>query len=192
MRVPSINLHLIAQRAAGRSTCVKAGSAIISSGARIYNLSGGSERIRIGNRSIVQGELMTLAHGGQIKVGDWCYIGKGSRLWSGASIDIGDRVLIAHGVDIFDTLTHPLDAAGRHRQFQAIYLKGHPTDLDLDDRPVRIGDDAWIGAGAFVLRGIQIGAGAIVAARSVVSRNVEPYTVVAGNPAKEIRRLLRP
>jgi acetyltransferase-like isoleucine patch superfamily enzyme len=99
--------------------------------------------------------------------------------------------MISHDVNIFDNTTHPIDAAARHEHFRAIYGRGHPTDIALDDSPVTIGDDAWIGAGAAVLKGVTIGAGAIVAARAVVTRDVAPYTLVGGNPARVIRELER-
>jgi acetyltransferase-like isoleucine patch superfamily enzyme len=126
---------------------------------------------------------VTFAHGGNIVIGSWCYIGEGSRIWSGSSVSIGDRVLIAHSVNVFDNLTHPINPEARHRQIQAIFTRGHPREVDLDDKPVRIEDDAWIGAGSFVMRGVRIGARAIVAAGSVVTKDVAADTIVAGNPA---------
>ena len=69
-------------------------------------------------------------------------------------------------------------------------VDGHvPRDIELADAPVRIEDDAWIAAGSIILRGTTIGRGAIVGAGSVVTRDVAPMTVVAGNPARMIRRL---
>lgn len=97
--------------------------------------------------------------------------------------------MIAHGVNIFDSLTHPINAAERHRQIQEMFTKGHPRKLDLDERPVRIDDDAWIGAGAFVMRGVKIGARAIVAAGSVVTKDVAADAVVAGNPALLVKTI---
>jgi acetyltransferase-like isoleucine patch superfamily enzyme len=58
---------------------------------------------------------------------------------------------------------------------------------ESDDLPVKICEDAWIGAGATILKGVTIGRGAIVAAASVVTRDVAPYAVVAGCPAKMMR-----
>lgn len=132
---------------------------------------------------------MVFAHGGSISVGEWCFVGKGTRVWSAGSIDIGDRVLISHNVNIFDSLTHPLSARKRHSQFKAIMLTGHPSDIDLGEQPVTIANDAWVGANACVLRGVSIGEGAVVAAGSVVTKDVPPYTIVAGNPARVIRGL---
>jgi acetyltransferase-like isoleucine patch superfamily enzyme len=130
---------------------------------------------------------MTFAHGGKIEIGSWCYVGENSRIWSASLVQIGNRVLIAHGVNIFDNLTHPLNAAERHKQIQEMFTRGHPRQLDLDERPVRIEDDAWIGAGAFVMRGVKIGARAIVAAGSVVTKDVAADVVVAGNPALVVK-----
>jgi acetyltransferase-like isoleucine patch superfamily enzyme len=98
-------------------------------------------------------------------------------------------VLIAHAVNIFDSLTHPVKASERHAQFKEIAKAGHPRDISLGERPVRIQDDAWIGAGAFVLRGVTIGTGAIVAAGTVVTKDIAPYCLAAGNPATVVREL---
>ena len=157
--------------------------------ANILNAQGIAERITIGPRSMVRGELFVFAHGGQIDIGCGCYIGENSRIWSGVSIQLGSHVLIAHNVSIMDNLTHPLNPVARRRQIEAIYASGHPSDVELDDQPVVIGDDAWIGAHALVLRGVTIGKGAIVAAGAVVTKDVPPYTIVAGNPARPIRTL---
>ena len=70
---------------------------------------------------------------------------------------------------------------------------GYKKDQLINKQPytresIKIGNDVWIGACAIVLKGITIGDGAIVAAGSVVTKDVEPYTIVAGNPAKMIKR----
>lgn len=161
----------------------------IGSVARIINMSKSSSSIRIGASSIVNGSLLTFAHGGRIAVGAWCYVGEGSRIWSGKQIYIGDRVMISHNVNIFDNLTHPIDPTLRHWHFRAITTTGHPEQIDLGERPVRIEDDAWIAAGATVLRGVTIGKAAIVGAGAVVTHDVPPFSVVAGNPARVLRFL---
>lgn len=56
------------------------------------------------------------------------------------------------------------------------------------ERPIKIGNDVWIGHGVIVLAGVEVGNGAILAAGSVVTKHVEPYTIVAGNPAKPLRK----
>ncbi len=137
----------------------------------------------------MQAELLTFAHGGCIEVGDECFIGVDTRIWSASSIHIGDRVLISHQVNIFDNQTHPVLASKRHAHFKTIFSSGHPGSIDLGERPVIIEDDVWVGCGAIILRGVHIGRGAIVGAGSVVTKNVAPWTVVAGNPAELIREI---
>ncbi len=154
---------------------------------RIYGLPNGA--IQIGEGTAVRGELLALGRSGRIKIGNHCYVGKNSYLWAVDQITIGDRVLIAHNVTILDNLTHPLAAGERHRQARMIMAGVHPVDIDLGERPVSIGDDAWIGAGAIVLRGVTIGTGAIVGAGAVVTEDVPSWTIVAGNPARPIRVL---
>jgi acetyltransferase-like isoleucine patch superfamily enzyme len=184
-----INLDLLAQRLMGRATCQLQEGAVLSRTARIRNASGLSSRIVVGRQTYVLGELFTFAHGGEIRIGEWCYVGEGSRIWSAASVEIGNRVLISHSVNIFDSLTHPLRASVRHEQVKQIFGLGHPREISLDESPVKICDDAWIGAGAMVLRGVTVGEGGIVAAGAVVTRDVPPYTIVAGNPAVVVREL---
>jgi acetyltransferase-like isoleucine patch superfamily enzyme len=55
-------------------------------------------------------------------------------------------------------------------------------------KPVIVGNDVWVGAGSFILRGVTIGDGAVVAANSVVTEDVPPYTIVAGSPARAIKK----
>lgn len=186
------NVSLVWQRLLGRATCREGASVRIFPSARIINMSGRSGQIRIGDHSAIRGELLVFAHGGQIVMGDWCYFGEGSRIWSGVSVSIGDRVLISHGVNVFDGLTHPLDAIERHRHFRRIMTTGHPVDIDLGDRPVRVCNDAWLGAGSIVLRGVTVGEGAVVGAGAVVTSDVPAWTVVAGNPAVVIKELAKP
>lgn len=185
----SPNWHYLTRRLAGRPTCRAGEGARFPTPARIINIGGPSERIQVGRWSIVQGELLVFPHGGRITVGDWCFVGPETRIWSGGAISIGDRVLISHSVNIFDNLTHPIAARARHEQVRAIYASGHPRDIDLGDQAVSIGDDAWIGAGATILRGVSIGRASIVAAAAVVTRDVPDGAVVAGNPARLMREL---
>ena len=182
-----MNWHLLIRRLIGKATCRRAATARIASRARIVNILGDSDAITIGAHSVIEGELLVFAHGGRIRIGEWCFVGARSCLWSAGSIEIGNSVLIAHGVNIFDNLTHPETPSARHEHFRHIVESGHPAQLDLGERPVIIEDDAWICAGATVLRGVRIGRGAIVAAGAVVTCDVPPMTIVAGNPAREVR-----
>lgn len=184
-----MNLHNLAQRLLGRASCSLAKGAKLHGTARIRNAFGQSERIRVGSNSHIKGELFVFAHGGEIEIGEWCYVGEGARIWSAQKIVVGDRVLISHNVNMFDSLTHPLAASERHKQFRAIATSGHPRKLDLGEKPISVHSDALIGANSIILRGITIGEGAIVGAGSVVTQDVPAYVIVAGNPARIVREL---
>lgn len=177
-------------RIRGKATAILKPGAQLTSTSRIYNMGKNDSDIMIGRNSIVRGELLRFAHGGRITIGEYCYVGEGTRIWSGCNIAIGDHVLIAHNVSIFDNLTHPVNWERRRKHFKAIAEQGHPSSIDLGDKPVRIENDVWIGAHALILRGVTIGARAIVAAGAVVTRDVPADTIVAGNPALTIRNLI--
>ena len=163
--------------------------AVIHPMATVHNIRKQRQAIRVGANTHLKGELLTFAHGGEISIGEYCYVGEQSRIWSAARISIGDRVLISHGVNIFDSLTHPISPVERHRHYRRIITHGHPDRADLGEAPVRIGNDVWIGCLSIVLKGVTIGEGAIVGAGSVVSKDVPPFTIVAGNPARVVREL---
>jgi maltose O-acetyltransferase len=104
-----------------------------------------------------------------LNVGDFSFVGRAT-IQLHASVTIGDSVIINDGVTIL-TGTH--DVNDEHFQLLA--------------KPVVIGNYAWICTGALILPGVTVGEGGVVAAGAVVSRDVPPYHVVAGNPAKVVR-----
>lgn len=117
-----------------------------------------------------------------IHVGSHVSIGVAARFWTTrAQIYIEDYALFGPNVTIV-TGDHRKDVVGKH----IIEL----TDVDKteeDDQDVVIGEGAWIGTGAIILKGVHIGADAIVAAGSVVTKDVAPYTIVGGSPAQFIK-----
>ena len=134
----------------------------------------------------------TFGHGGHIEVGRNCYIGEGARIWSASRVTIGDRVQISHNVNIHDTNSHALSASSRARHFDEIFTTGHPKLLpDVPTTPIVIEDDVWVGFGSIILTGVTIGRGAVIGAGSVVTKDVDAFTVVAGNPARFIREIPR-
>jgi len=147
------------------------------------------ESITVGSGTHIRGELFTFGHGGQISMGTYCYVGDNSKLWSAVRLTIGDRVLIGHNTSIFDSDTHPMNPHERHLQYLEIITRGHPAEINLHEEPVTIEDDVWIGASVVVLKGVTIGRGAVIGAGSVVTQDVPPYAVVAGNPARVVREL---
>lgn len=171
--------------------CIHDETAVLHDSASIVNLRGPRNCIEIGANSHIRGELLTFAHGGKIIVGEFCYVGDGAKIWSAEKIEIGHRVLISHYVTIVDSQTHPLEPRARHEQFRAIVTIGHPKSIDLAEDPVALKDDVWVGASAIILKGVTVGEGAVVGAGSVVTKDVPPYTVVAGNPARVVKDIPR-
>lgn len=177
-----------------RKIACLAQSVVLHDDAQIRNLYENSEKIHIGENTHVKGDIY-LYKGGKIDIGEDCYVGENTRIWSKCSISIGDRTLIAHNVNIMDNTTHPLDPEKRHMDYLCTINK---CDMDClpyefekyyDSAPITIGNDVWIASNVIILKGVSIGDGAIVGAGSVVTGDVLPYTMVAGNPAKIIKNL---
>ena len=161
---------------------------------RIENESGDPSRIQIGHSCHLGGTLRTSPLG-SLRIGSYCWISDGAQLAAATSIVIGDYVGSARGVYIVDNNNHPIepDARREHRRRVAPGGAGYPSigsAWDLSDRsPIVIEDNVWIGMFAYIGKGVRIGEGAVVARQAVVTKDVEPYTVVAGNPAVIVKRL---
>jgi acetyltransferase-like isoleucine patch superfamily enzyme len=113
-------------------------------------------------------------YGKNISIGKNCFINYDCVFLDEGKIDMGDRVWIGPGVHIYG-VEHMLEVD--KRSF-------------IRDVPVTIEDDVWIGGHATVLPGIKLGSGCVIGAGSTVTKSVEKNTVVAGNPAKEIRKIV--
>ena len=166
-------------------------SVVILPNASISNLSQSKELITIGKDSVILGSLFVFPHSGRISIGEACYVGDGSRIWSSESIDIGNRVYISHNVNIHDTNSHSIDASYRSQHFSAMMTTGHPKEniFDIKASPVLIEDDVWIGFNSTILKGVKIGKGSVIAACSVVTKDVPSNVIVAGNPAKIVKTI---
>jgi acetyltransferase-like isoleucine patch superfamily enzyme len=143
---------------------------------------GQRERIRLGNGVVCRGILRRELFGdGLLEIGDDVYIGDDCIVSCSEHVVIGRGTLLGHGVQIFDNNSHPVDPAARAQDWSAI-TGGGPRQ-DVASAPVTIGERAWIGFGALILKGVTIGDAAIVGAGSVVTRDVAAGFVAAGNPA---------
>jgi acetyltransferase-like isoleucine patch superfamily enzyme len=145
------------------------------------------EAIRIGDKTMFLGQVLTFKHGGEIIIGEHCFIGEHSRIWSAKKITIGNRVLISHNVNIHDQNSHPLNSKERHEDFKHIFEKGLQDRVDLKEKEIVIHDDVWIGFNATILKGVTIGKGAIIGACTLITEDVPEYAVMVGNPARLVR-----
>lgn len=176
-------LHRAFRKLLNKRHYIASPSAVLYRTASVVNNLSDPQAIVIGANSHIKGELLTFGNGGNIVIGEYCFVGEQSHIWSATHIDIGNRVLISHNVNIFDNNTHPLSPARRHQQFKDIIHSGHPQTIDLQAQPVVIEDDVLIGCMSVILKGVRIGKGAVVGAGSVVTKDVPAYAIVAGNPA---------
>jgi acetyltransferase-like isoleucine patch superfamily enzyme len=149
------------------------------------NLSADPGKIVIGARTVVRG-IIRVERGGHVHIADHCYVGDDTILSAHRAIEINANVLIAHGCQIFDNTTHPIDASDRSIHYRSI-LAGRPYEGDIPAQPIIIGAGAWIGMNCIVMRGVRVGERSIIGAGSVVVNDVAPDTTVAGNPARAVK-----
>lgn len=161
---------------------------ILSAAAAITNTQNERSKINIGDSSIVHGHLMIFGFGGEIVIGDNTFVGAGTNIWSAKKISIGSYVLISHGVNIIDNISHPKNHKERMQDWDHIRSAGHrmQNNFDVKEKEIVIGDNVWIGFNSSVYRGVNIGKGAIIGANTVVTKDVPEYAIVIGNPSQII------
>jgi acetyltransferase-like isoleucine patch superfamily enzyme len=151
--------------------------------------SGTPAQIKFGKRAICRGILLCDSGLGFIEVGDLVYIGDDVIISTRERIRIGARSMVAHGVQIFDNDSHPMDARDRHADYLNL-IEGRPRTHFIPSGSVEIGEDCWLGANSIVLKGVKIGNRSVVAAGSVVTVDIGDDCLAAGNPARMVRSLV--
>lgn len=142
--------------------------------------------LRVGRGVTFWRTSLAAEENGLIEIGDFCYLANAS-LACTERITLGSHVVVAGGVTIVDSDFHPLSPAGRLADSVALSTRGDRARRPaFDVRPVVVEDDVWIGYNATILKGVTVGAGAVVAPGAVVVRDVPPGAHVAGNPAREV------
>lgn len=149
--------------------------------------------VQIGEDSIVSGNFVFENEQGKITIGNNTFIGGGTFV-SVDKIEIGNNVLISWGCTFSDTNAHSIDSEHRVKDV-ADWKKGLDEGItgkykdwsNVKHAPIVIKDKVWIGFNCIILKGVTIGEGAVIGAGSVVTKDVPPYAVVGGNPAKIIK-----
>ncbi|MES2461277.1 MAG: acyltransferase [Armatimonadota bacterium] len=134
---------------------------------------------RIGAQSALLGSLQIVGDGdiaSRLQIGEGCLIATKVTVGLDGEIVLGRNVSIGPGVTLY-TATHSIGFGSRRMNY-AIIVK-----------PIHVGDGVWIGMNCLILPGVTIGAGSVIAAGSVVSEDVEPNSLVAGNPAQFVQKL---
>jgi acetyltransferase-like isoleucine patch superfamily enzyme len=151
-------------------------------------------------RAAWQVGYMKLSVRGAVDVGTNFRIGQGAHVWSAHGLSMGSNVsigrnctveacgrigsyaLVAANVAILGRSDHAMTELGVPMRYSSWVGDRECSPADVVD----IGDDVWIGHGAVILGGVRIGRGAVVAAGAVVTRDVEGYSIVGGNPARQL------
>lgn len=148
----------------------------------------GPGRIEIGSNCRIYGTLQS-QDDGKITIGDHTCIYERSVIGSVSSVTIGSCVIISNHVHIFDNNNHPTSPTVRHRMCMEGFEGEAWRWRHSASSPIVIEDDVWIGEYAAIMKGVTIGKGAVVAAHAVVTKDVPPCTIVAGNPAKVVKEI---
>ncbi|MCS6153485.1 acyltransferase [Shewanella baltica] len=154
------------------------------------------KRICIGEKNFLGCALVLESDTGYIEIGNSCFINGGTNIISRSSVIIGDFVTIAWGVTIYDHDSHSLNYLDRRNDIEQQlndFTSGNfirnKNWAFVSSAPIVIKNDVWIGMNVIILKGVTIGEGAIIAAGAVVTKNVDPWTIVAGNPAKYVKSI---
>lgn len=144
--------------------------------------------IVIGDHCRVYGRLQTQGNG-EIHMGNHSCIYTRSVVGSVNHIRIGSCVIISNHVHIYDNNNHPTDPQVRMKMCQDGFEGDAWRWVHAESAPIVIEDNVWIGEYAAILKGVTIGEGAVVASHAVVTKDVPPYTIVAGNPARVVKEI---
>lgn len=158
----------------------------------------GKKYVEIGKNTMVDATFIFESGDGEVSIGANSFIGR-STFISRTSIEVGEYVFIAWGCYFYDHDSHSVNYLDRRKDIEQQlydYRNGNNFIASknwevVNSRPIIIGNDAWIGMNCIILKGVTIGEGAIISAGSVVTRDVEPWSVYAGNPAVKVKSINR-
>ena len=135
------------------------------------------------------GTMFDVGPQGRVTLGE-CALVHGARIICDTEVNIGDYALISWNVVLMDTYRVSTDPRERRQELAHVPTRvPRQAHAAVPSRPIHIERNVWIGFDSCVLPGVTIGEGSVVGARSVVTSDVRPFTVVAGNPARIIKQL---
>lgn len=147
-----------------------------------------SGNITLGDNCMIRGTL-TSQDNGKISFGNDCCVFHKTVIGAVNSITIGNRAIISNHIHIYDNNNHPTSPEVRAQMCLGGFYGDAWRWKHSESSPIVIEDDVWIGEYSAIMKGVRIGKGSIVAAHSVVTKDVPPYSVVAGNPARVVKTL---
>jgi maltose O-acetyltransferase len=150
-------------------------------------LSDDKENINISNNVMMFGKLVSSGKG-VISLGEFTNIREGCKIFCSKSVTIGDYVIFADNVIISDTNHHPVHPSDRIKMIKSGWSSDFWKWKHAESSPIIIGSNVWLGQYSRVLKGVEIGENSIVGSNSIVTKNVPPNCIVAGNPAKIVKK----
>jgi acetyltransferase-like isoleucine patch superfamily enzyme len=179
-----------------------AASSVWLSGSKLDLRANRTEReyVTIGERCLIKGTFTFETECGQIKIGNNVHLG-GVHFICKSRIEIANDVTMAWNITLYDHDSHSTNWEYRqndNHQCYEDYFKCNGNNIvnkdwkHVNTKPIKIESKVWIGFDVLVLKGVTIGEGAVVAAKSVVTKDVPAWTLVAGNPAKIVKQLVKP
>jgi acetyltransferase-like isoleucine patch superfamily enzyme len=153
--------------------------------------------VKIGAKGIINAQFIFESEKGEVVIGNNVHLG-GVTFISRNKIEIRDDVTMAWGIFIYDHNSHSIyweERKNDNQQCYDDYLNYNGNNVAnknwscIANAPVVIESKVWIGFDVTILKGVTVGEGAVIGAKSVVTKNVEPWTVVAGNPAVVVKYL---
>ena len=125
------------------------------------------------------------------RIGRGAKIDPSVRIWAPWNLDLGEEAALGHHVDCYNVARVTIGPHATVSQYAFLCTASHDVSdphMRLIHAPIVLAGQSWVCAGAFVAPGVTIGEGAVAGARAVVVKAVEPWTIVAGNPARAIRK----
>jgi acetyltransferase-like isoleucine patch superfamily enzyme len=153
--------------------------------------------VTIGDKGIIKANFIFESEKGEVSIGNNVHIG-GANIISRKKVSIGNDVTMAWDITIYDHDSHSIHWELRKNDNHQCYIDylnhngNNVIDKDwthVNAKPIIIKDKVWIGFGVTILKGVTIGEGAVIGAKSVVTKDVPDWAVVAGNPARVVKQL---
>lgn len=153
--------------------------------------------VKIGNRGIINAHFVFESEKGEVIIGDNVHLGNVTFI-SRNKIEIQNDVTMAWGIVLYDHNSHSIfweERKNDNHQCYEDYLNHNGNNVVnkdwsfVEDKPIIIESKVWVGFDVIIFKGVTVGEGSVIGAKSVVTKDVEPWTVVAGNPAVVVKYL---